>query len=168
LPHTLYPATLGNSSYGGSMKKLFGLLFFSALTFSLSGCAQQIETWDGSGSMSVFVVVQYNGGDFETAGAPCQGSDKSPDIRSGATATLRDSAGVVVSLSQLEGGKLTTGYVDTEGNAGFFSGDNCVFDFQFIDVESDDKFFSVEIGSRGEVNITREDLELGLVALSLN
>jgi len=149
------------------MKKLLGFLLFSALTFSLSGCAQGIGTWDGSGAMSVVVIVDYNKGDFETAGTPCQGSEKSPDLRSGTSVTLRDSAGVVVSLSQLEGGTLAKGYVPTKGFEGFFSADDCVFEFQFVDVESDDKFFSVEVGSRGEVNTTREDLELGLVVLSL-
>jgi hypothetical protein len=138
------------------MKKLLGLLFFSALTFSLSGCAQAIGTWDGSGAVLQEVTGKAND--------PCEPS-WSGNPRSGTSVTLRDSAGVVVSLSRLEGGTLANGDDTNKGRERWKSIEHCVFEFRFVDVESDDKFFSVEVGSHGVANAAREDLELALVVL---
>ena len=150
------------------MKQLSGLLCLSALTFSLSGCAQEIETietWNGSGAVSVDSPISDRmiGAVVTPPGGPCEGSTDYPDIRVGTTVTLRDSTGGIVSLSRLEVGT----HVEIDRGWSGLNPVDCVLDFQFVDVESDDKFFSVEVGSRGEVNTTREDLEFGLVALNL-
>jgi len=182
LLHMLNPATLGDIlTYWSFVNKVLGLLLLSALTFSLSGCAQEIETveteeteekeeteetWQGSGAMSVNVLLMFDERDVQLPGDPCDGSTDYPDLGSGTSVTLRDSAGVIVGLSRLEGGTLVSGYVP-KPEFTLMTTDDCAFKFQFVDVESDDKFFSVEVGSRGEVNTTREDLELGLVVLSL-
>lgn len=106
----------------------------------------------------------------EKAGDPCHpylDTNDYPDIQAGTSVTLRDSAGEIVGLTSLQDGTLVNGWSDDGSGLSSVSDDSCSYKFVFEEVESSDDFFSVEVGNRGQVEVTREDLELGLVFLSL-
>lgn len=149
------------------MKKLLSLALLPALTFSLSGCGVGTSTWNGSGEMLSLVLLSYNDGDFALPGDPCE-SEYGEYEEAGMPVTLRDSSGSVVSLSQTEGGVLAEGYEATVENPNYKAKDLCIFKFTFDDVESDDKFYSVEVDSHGAVNVSREALETGAFRLTID
>jgi hypothetical protein len=94
-----------------------------------------------------------------------------PDIAAGTPVTLRDSTGATVGVSRLENPGLLFGWGSERprvySSSDQFTEDFCVWEFTFEEVESGDDFFSVEVGNRGEVQFSREDLEGGLARLSL-
>jgi hypothetical protein len=99
-----------------------------------------------------------------------EGSDY-PDITAGTQVTLRDSSGATVGVSRLENPGLLFGWgLDRPrvySSSTTFTEDFCVSQFTFEEVESGDNFFSVEVGNRGEVQYSRDDLAAGLARLSL-
>jgi hypothetical protein len=143
------------------------------LVFALTGCGP--ATFSGSGFMSV--PDKAFGGPNSTSddkeGDECNlflDSTKYPDIQEGTSVTLRDSTGAVVGLSRLYDGTLSRGWVSEPTYSGRIPAvvdDTCVLKFEFDEIKSGDEFFSVEVGNRGQVEITRSDLELGLVFVSL-
>lgn len=131
--------------------------------------------FSGSGTMSApDRAYEHTGSDRETdvRGSDCNRSirnSKYPDIQEGTSVTLRDSTGAIVALSRLDSGSLRNGWVEEETYGGFRKAvdDVCVYKFMFEEIDSSDEFFSVEVGNRGEVQVSRSNLEIGLVGLSL-
>jgi hypothetical protein len=106
----------------------------------------------------------------QAAGDMCSnvGTYDYPDVTIGTQVILRDSTGATVGLTQLQAGELLLGYDESRdrGN-GRSAEDICVYSYEFIEVESQDKFFTIEVGSRGEVSFSREDLLSGFASVSL-
>lgn len=132
--------------------------------------------FSGSGTMSA-PDRAYNHDESDRYETDVRGSDcnrpnrdnKYPDIQEGTSVTLRDSTGAIVALSRLDSGSLRNGWVEEETYGGFRPAvdDVCVYKFMFEEIDSSDEFFSVEVGNRGEVQVSRSNLEIGLVGLSL-
>jgi len=146
------------------------------LVLALTGCGPATPaTFSGSGFMS---VPDKAFGGPDSASDDKEGSEcnlwldvtKYPDIQEGTSVTLRDSTGAVVGLSSLYGATLSRGWVSKPTSSGRIPAvvdDTCVLKFKFDEIKSGDEFFSVEVGNRGQVDIRRSDLELGLVFVSL-
>lgn len=156
------------------MKKILTLGVLSVSLSLVGGCTGS-EPLNFSGTMTVPITAWDGGGDYEPdqAGDVCLfGDDQDyPDIDAGTQVTLRDSTGATVGLSNLRVGTHLLGW--SEGGTPVYSSsdsfmeDFCVYGFEFVDVETDDNFFSIEIGSRGELQYTREQLETTGVEASL-
>lgn len=134
--------------------------------------------FSGSGTMSApdkaFNWDDEDGRETDVRGSDCKRSNlgldpKYPDIQEGTSVTLRDSTGAIVALSRLDSGSLRNGWVEEELGSGFRAvvDDVCVYKFMFEEIDSSDEFFSVEVGNRGEIQVSRSNLELGLVGVSL-
>lgn len=137
---------------------------------SLVGCSPQ--PMDFKGSISIPTEAWDGDGDPQEAGDLCLLETDYPDVDLGTQVTLRDSSGATVALSQLGQGLLSGGwYPDGKstflGDNSAFVEDKCVYSFTFSGVESGDDFFSIEVGSRGEVQFSREQLEASTVFLTL-
>ncbi len=160
------------------MKKATLVISTFVLALSVSGCSAEGDStaassesaWSGMISVPdlAFDLEDY---EPDMAGDPCNRDNLDdmdfPDVALGTSVTLRDSTGAVVGLTSITEGALSQGWYDDGKGTLSVSDDTCNYKFKFDNVESDDNFFSIEVGSRGEVNVTREDLELGLVFLTL-
>lgn len=133
----------------------------AVILLGLVGCAP--ATLSFSGSMTIPTkAFSLDGYEPDVAGDGCFADDDPdyPDIWEGTQVTLRDSSGATVGLTRLQTGGLLLGFDEAlAGPTGQVADDYCVFPFEFVDVESDDEFFTVEVGKRGEVTFSREDLE---------
>ncbi len=89
---------------------------------------------------------------------PAQGYD---DVDTGTQVTIRDADGKTIGTATLGDGAKTGESQPWNGNMAF----PCTFDFS-AEVPASD-FYAVEVGSRGEVTFTREEVENGGVALSV-
>ena len=145
-------------------------VLLAASALALTSCAPATATFSGSLSkphMSFFfpeLDVRHAAGDM----CDTVGTYEYPDVTMGTQVTLRDSTGATVGLTQLQAGVLLLGYDESRdrGN-GRSAEDICIFSFEFTEVESQDKFFTIEIGLRGEVSFAREDLVSGFASVSL-
>ena len=77
----------------------------------------------------------------------CVGLGGYGDIQSGAQVTLRDGTGQVIGLTTLGSGRMTRDDALID----------CRFEFAFADIP-EAAFYSVEVGRRGEVRASSEDL----------
>jgi hypothetical protein len=155
-------------------KAVLSSLAAGLLVLVLTGCGS--SSFSGSGFMSVPDKAfggATSSGPADKPGSKCNrflDSTKYKDIKEGTSVTLRDSTGATVGITRLYGGTLSQGWVSAPTSSGRIPAvvdDTCVFNFKFDNIESTDKFFSVEVGNRGEVDVTRSDLENGLVFVSL-
>jgi hypothetical protein len=152
--------------------RLFTGIGLVAATTMLSGCS--LGSFSFTGTMSV-PTWSSNLENFEPDGPgdACwwpEGEQSYPDIDSGSQVVLKDSSGKTIAVSTLRKGGLALGW-DSNGSRVYSSGDTfmhdlCVYEFEFEDVQSGDQIFSIEIGNRGEVIYSKEDL-LGGPGLSL-
>lgn len=88
-----------------------------------------------------------------------------PDISTGTEVTLRDSSGSLVGITRLQYGRMQSGW--TAGAEDVYYNDNfkydyCVWDFKFDKIDSNDDYFTIEIGRRGENSYTRSELSYGV------
>lgn len=79
----------------------------------------------------------------------CYGTGGYDDIRESMTVTVRDGAGKILAVGDTDAGK-------APGSADFFV--QCVFEFQVDGIPPSD-FYSVEVGRRGELNYSFEEME---------
>lgn len=158
--------------------KIFYPVCLVVTALILSGCAGTAPL-SFSGTMSIPSMAWDGGDDKYTteAGDNClfkEGESDYPDIDAGTQVTLRDSTGATVGLTNLRQGSTLIGWSEsgtpvyrTGDTIPSFTEDFCVFKFEFLDVESEDTFFSVEVGKRGQIQYTREQLETSGVGVSL-
>lgn len=155
------------------MSKFKNFAVFGSFLLLISGCS--VAPLSFSGTMSVPTQAWDGGSNYSPteAGDMCNfGEDQDyPDINAGTQVTLRDSTGATVGLSRLTQGRHLLGWsesgIPVYSSSDSFMEDLCVYEFEFEDVETDDEFFSIEIGKRGELQYTREQLETAGVQASL-
>lgn len=94
---------------------------------------------------SITLIDSELGGSTEN----CYGTGGYDDIREAMTVTVRDGAGEILAVGDADAGKAP------EGEDYFVQ---CVFSFQVDEVPSSD-FYSVEVGRRGELNYSLEEME---------
>jgi len=111
-------------------------------------------TFQLTGTITVEASTRSEG----TDGGDCYASDGYSDIKDGAQVTVKDGAGAVISLGNLDPGHTV------EGNGTFAF--KCIFGFTVASVPEGKDFYVVEVSHRGELRYTRADLSAAL-ALSL-
>jgi hypothetical protein len=79
----------------------------------------------------------------------CYGTGGYKDIQGGMSVTIRDGKGGILATGNTESGKRPTGE---------FSNVQCVFSFQLDNVPKSD-FYSVEVGRRGQLNFSYEEMK---------
>ena len=143
------------------------LVIFSVtvLMSVVAGCSGS-GPFDVRGTMSV-PAMSSNLDDYPPMepGDPCFIPDdqKYSGVDFGTQVLLKDSTGAVVGTSSLGLGKVASGWSESGEwvhSDETFVWDTCVYEFRFSEVESDDEFFSVEVGTRGEISFSKEDLLL--------
>ena len=151
--------------------QLFASIFSVVLVGPLAGCGLiGSQSFGFEGTMTLPAVAwkgDADGGRTE-AGESCYfGVDGNPypDIDAGTQVTLTDSMGAIVGISNLESGGHLFGWgpdLPRLYDDDSFVEDYCSFNFSFEDISSPDEFFSVEVGTRGAIQYSREDLEAGI------
>lgn len=91
----------------------------------------------------------------ERGGGECRGTGGYADLRSGVEVTLRDAGGTVLDTTRLRARAAPT---DASGQVSPPERRRCTWEFSFRDLP-DHPSYSLEIGERGEVSYTREELE---------
>lgn len=96
-------------------------------------------------------------------GVPCVGSGGFSDIQESAPVSLRDEEGKVIGSNRLGEGTLSE-----VAGASLDADKTCAFRFTLTDVP-DAEFYSIEVGSRGEITYSKSDMEENdwMVELSL-
>jgi len=147
------------------MKWTFPLALASLASISVVGCAPQTLSFTGSVSTPTEARGGFGFDPPDEAGGPCVRETDYPDVSLGAQVILRDSSGDTIGLASLGQGALLNGWYPDgirtpEGyeHSGYVE-DLCVYSFRFSDVKSNDDFFSIEVGRRGEVHFSRQQLE---------
>ena len=159
-----------------NLGQVVALLLTSAALVSCSAEAEEEEETAQSVSFSGAAntsAVSYSSDSLGVSkpGDPCFFPDDFgvPKLSKGMQVTLRDSSGSVIGLSELGEGGFLRGW--SEDGMPYVSGstdfilDVCVFPFEFIEVDSKDEFFSIEVGGNEEVQVTRQDLVDSKVSL---
>jgi hypothetical protein len=127
------------------MKKLFA----AALLVLLAGCSAPVPTSAPPEPLKVSgeLIWRLSGHNNPCFSAPIIAGIT--DLAPGATVTIRNAGGETVALGQL--GEYTH---DRNGQ--------CTFKWAVEGVPADSEFYSVEVSNRGEVNVTREELQEGV------
>ena len=144
--------------------KLVAGLGIIASTTLLSGCA--FGSFSVTGTMSVPTwsshLEEYGP---EVVGDSCfwpEGEQSYPDIDFGSQVVLKDSTGKTIAVTNLGQGGLALGW-EAGGSRVYQSSDTfmhdlCSYEFTFEGVQSGDQIFSIEIGSRGDVVYSKQEL----------
>ena len=149
--------------------KAIGITSLIASTTLLMGCA---SAQDVSGTMSIpsLSAKDVSKCMWSTLGGSEFPENVYPDIAAGTPVELKNSSGEIVGIANLGQGEPLFGWsadgimqYDTTDE---FVRDYCVFPFTFEQADLTDEFYTVEVGTRGEVNFTKQDLIDG-VSLSL-
>jgi hypothetical protein len=152
--------------------KLLAVMSIAASTALLSGCS--LGQFSFTGTMSVPTMsTNVDGYGPSGPGETCffgEDGQSYPDIDAGSQVVLKDSTGKSIAVSSLGQGGLLFGW-DAGGSRVYSSSDTfmhdlCSYEFTFEGVQSGDNIFSIEIGSRGDVVFSKEELLEG-PALSL-
>ncbi|MGY2125871.1 hypothetical protein ACW9HJ_30875 [Nocardia gipuzkoensis] len=85
---------------------------------------------------------------WDNLASGCTGSGGYSDIHEGVTVTLSSASGTTIGVTALEKGSK--------------NGSNCMFIWTMRNIPSDEKFYKLEIGHRGVLTYTRQDLEIPL------
>jgi len=109
--------------------------------------APEPETFNVSGSLTL------SDGAMHSRLEPCSGSGGYDDIGQGTQITIRDGDGTKVALGALASGHPGGSTV------------GCIYRYAVLDVPAGGGIYSVEVGSRGEINFT--EAEAGNVSLTL-
>jgi len=147
---------------GGIMKKNFKIIAQLAISIAvLSGCS---STGQVSGSIT---IPSSAAKDVDACMWPTTGNSKYPenvypDIDRGTPVELRNSSGDIVGIGSLGQGKLLFGW-SASGTPVYstttdFTKDYCVFPFTLEGVNLSDEIYSIEVGTRGQVNFTKQEL----------
>ena len=145
-------------------KFLIGTSVSAAGVLILSSCAGQTVEPISISATAASTAVAYNSPSegISGPGDACfyPADFGAPKISDGETVTLRDSAGEVIGLSELGVGGFLKGW---EEDGLPYAGENfvldvCVYPFEFADIVSESEFFSIQVGSNEEVQVTREAL----------
>jgi len=135
----------------------------------LSGCSPTSQV---SGSITIPTTAPKG---VDVCMWPTTGNSKYPenvypDIRRGTPVELRNSSGDLVAIGSLGQGKLLFGWsasgTPVYSSTDEFTKDYCVFPFTLEGVNLSDRIYSIEVGTRGQVNFTKQELLDG-PALSL-
>ena len=115
-----------------------------------------ISWWPLAAVVSAALVVSGCGASSHaTAGPTTSTADPGmglDDIHSGTSVVLRDSAGKTVALGSLQAG------VYAPLGSGSTVALNCTFPFSLTDVPAGDRFYSIEVANRGQVNETEKNI----------
>jgi hypothetical protein len=126
----------GRLVYDAPMKHIIALGF--ALSLALSGCGGAGTTQTITGT---FTVKGYFPNSFPGS---CDLGSGYQDIEAGASVTVKDGAGSIIGVSNLESPTTANKF-------------ECVLPFSVT--VSDSEFYSIEVSRRGEVTYSRADLE---------
>lgn len=96
-----------------------------------------------------FTLLDTFQDDYGRGGSLCSGSGGYDDIREGAQVEIRDEAGNIVGVGELEASRMIH-------NVG------CRFSFTIEGVDSGSGFYEVEVSHRGTISYTQEELEDGI------
>ncbi len=116
-------------------------LLVAAAVVALAGCASEPETKT--------VTVYFQLVDFDTAFLDCEGTGGYSDIGPGTPVTLRNGEGEVLGAEPLGDGQPSGNGVQ----AAF-----CDWTVEIPNVPANEKFYAVEVGDRGDITASREDL----------
>ena len=149
-------------SLGGIMRTKFKIIAQLAISIAvLSGCSSTSQV---SGSITIPAVAS-EGVDacmWTTTGGNEYPENVYPDIDRGTPVELRNSSGDIVGIGSLDQGTLLYGW-SASGTPVFsttaeFTKDYCVFPFTLEGVNLSDEIYSIEVGTRGQVNFTKQEL----------
>lgn len=107
-----------------------------------SGAETEEETFTATGSIT---MIDY---DMDRYQGQCFGSGGYSDMEAGTQVVVRDASGTSLAFGEL-------------GTGSVASPSECDFNFVVKDIPSGDKLYTIEVGSRGEINFT-EDEAIGL------
>lgn len=148
------------------------ILYFSALPLvqlllvSCSGATAEEEedSFSLTGKATTIAVALNTDSETSQAGDWCFFPEDfgTQTVYEGVSVTLRDAGGEVIGVSELGEGGLLVGWVEdgvpmVTGSTDFVL-DSCVFPFEFSDVQSDSDFFSIQVGTNEEQQLTRDEL----------
>jgi len=150
--------------FGGTLNKLEFTAAAGALLLVLSGCGASIETeTPGLDDQNIDVIgkiqtVPYVG-IWGEEGSGCTGPLISLDFN-GQRVTLKDAAGEIVGVTNLEGWPGEPGIDLSPDDYGYNDGEMCSWDFTFPDVPVDSNFYSLEFSDSrvSPPTITKEEL----------
>jgi hypothetical protein len=137
-------------------RRMAALLASGALVLTVAGCAPTTNASPASpaspATLTVTGEMTVGAGSMGTAGGPCTADPAGlDDIHSGTSVVLRDSAGKTVALGSLQAGV----YAPLPGPTVAL---NCTFPFSLTDVPAGDRFYSIEVANRGQVNETEKNI----------
>ena len=124
---------------------------------ALAGCSGSEPAVQLTGTVDVPSGLQNR----LDGGSGCMPTDGYDDVDTGTSVTIRDENGKTIGTAQLGDGEKTGDLQPFNGNSAF----PCTFSFTTSVPAAE--FYSVEVGSRGEVTFSRADVEADAVALTL-
>lgn len=122
--------------------KLLGVIALLAL----AGCGGQA---DGGEPKTETVTVSFHLADYDTAYYGCQGTGGYSDISPGTSVTVKNGDGKVLGATTLG-----VGTASSNGAQQAY----CDWTVKVPDVAADEGFYAVEVGSRGAVTMSKDDL----------